>query len=61
MNRVLFDYLTNLQQFCCNGTIVDDEELGKIIQLQGDQRKSVSQFLLSEGIVDKDKLKIHGF
>jgi translation initiation factor 1 len=34
------------QDFCCNGTVVDDLELGKIIQLQGDQRKNVSHFLV---------------
>eukprot|EP00689_Sawyeria_marylandensis_P002002 EC822854.1.p1 GENE.EC822854.1~~EC822854.1.p1 ORF type:complete len:56 (+),score=22.51 EC822854.1:196-363(+) len=33
------------KEFCCNGTIVEDKELGKIIQLTGDQRKSVSEFL----------------
>lgn len=49
------------QEFCCNGTIVEDEELGQVIQLQGDQRKVVSQFLIEQGIVEKDKLKIHGF
>eukprot|EP00761_Pharyngomonas_kirbyi_P011279 gb/GECH01011304.1/.p1 GENE.gb/GECH01011304.1/~~gb/GECH01011304.1/.p1 ORF type:complete len:111 (+),score=15.44 gb/GECH01011304.1/:1-333(+) len=49
------------KQFCCNGTIVDDEELGKIIQLSGDQRKSVSMFLVKESIVAKENLKIHGF
>ncbi|KAG4920851.1 hypothetical protein JHK86_049664 [Glycine max] len=25
------------KEFCCNGTVVQDKELGKIIQLQGDQ------------------------
>lgn len=34
------------QDFCCNGTVVEDLELGKIIQLQGDQRKNVSHFLV---------------
>ena len=32
--------------FCCNGTVVEDDELGQVIQLQGDQRKNVAQFLL---------------
>jgi translation initiation factor 1 len=40
---------------------VDDEEMGQVIQLSGDQRKPVSQFLIEQGIVEKDKLKIHGF
>ncbi|PON51499.1 Eukaryotic translation initiation factor SUI [Parasponia andersonii] len=47
--------------FCCNGNVVQDKELGKIIQLQGDQRKKVSQFLVQAGLVKKDHIKIHGF
>lgn len=26
-------------EYCCNGTVIEDEELGKVLQLQGDQRK----------------------
>jgi translation initiation factor 1 (eIF-1/SUI1) len=104
-----------LAEFCCNGTVVDDPELGQVstkvhaqrfpgnslallcpciassillvmldldviyvrlkvchgaaavrvcmqvIQLQGDQRKNVLQFLTQEGLVKKDLIKIHGF
>ena len=49
------------KDFCCNGTVVQDKELGKIIQLQGDQRKNVSHFLVQAGLVRKDQVKIHGF
>jgi len=49
------------KQFCCNGTIVEDPELGKVIQLQGDQRNNVFQFLVDEGICKKNLVKIHGF
>ncbi|XP_021905886.1 protein translation factor SUI1 homolog [Carica papaya] len=49
------------KEFCCNGNVVQDKELGKIIQLQGDQRKNVSHFLVQAGIVKKDQIKIHGF
>eukprot|EP01111_Echinosteliopsis_oligospora_P013682 TRINITY_DN496_c0_g1_i1.p1 TRINITY_DN496_c0_g1~~TRINITY_DN496_c0_g1_i1.p1 ORF type:complete len:113 (+),score=17.31 TRINITY_DN496_c0_g1_i1:82-420(+) len=49
------------KEFCCNGTIVEDEKLGKIIQLTGDQRKNVSSFLTEEQIADKSMIKIHGF
>ncbi|KAF1890377.1 hypothetical protein Lal_00013631 [Lupinus albus] len=49
------------KEFCCNGNVVNDKELGKIIQLQGDQRKSASHFLLQAGLVRKDQVKIHGF
>jgi len=33
----------------------------QVIQLQGDQRKNVLQFLTEEGLVKKDLIKIHGF
>ncbi|XP_071702206.1 protein translation factor SUI1 homolog 2 [Rutidosis leptorrhynchoides] len=49
------------KEFCCNGTVVQDKELGKVIQLQGDQRKNVSAFLTKAAIVKKDQIKIHGF
>ncbi|MCD7449877.1 hypothetical protein HAX54_001920 [Datura stramonium] len=49
------------EEFCCNGNVVLDKELGKVIQLQGDQRKDVSQFLLNADIVKKEQIKIHGF
>jgi len=42
-------------------TVVQDPELGKVIQLQGDQRKNVSTFLVQAGIVKKENIKIHGF
>jgi translation initiation factor 1 len=38
------------KQFACNGTIVNDEKAGDVIQLQGDQRNVVKEFL-----VDKEK------
>ncbi|KAG0451254.1 hypothetical protein HPP92_026329 [Vanilla planifolia] len=49
------------KEFCCNGTVVEDPELGQVIQLQGDQRKNVSTFLVQAGIVKKEQIKIHGF
>ncbi|CAG8607213.1 2054_t:CDS:2 [Acaulospora morrowiae] len=48
------------KEFACNGTLVQDEELGQVIQLQGDQRLKVQNFLSEEGI-DKKIIKIHGF
>lgn len=47
------------KEFCCNGTVVQDSELGQVIQLQGDQRKNVSTFLVQAGLVKKDNIKIH--
>lgn len=33
------------KKFACNGTTVKDAEMGEVIQLQGDQRKDVQEFL----------------
>ncbi|KAI8061494.1 translation initiation factor SUI1 [Gilbertella persicaria] len=47
--------------FACNGTVVEDEEHGEIIQMQGDQRMKMAEFLVSEGIAKKADIKVHGF
>lgn len=47
--------------FACNGTIVDDEEQGEVIQLSGDQRHKVANVLVDEGVASKEEIKIHGF
>jgi translation initiation factor 1 len=47
--------------FACNGTVVEDEEHGEIIQMQGDQRMKMAEFLVSEGIAKKAEIKVHGF
>ncbi|CCM02404.1 uncharacterized protein FIBRA_04502 [Fibroporia radiculosa] len=47
-------------EFACNGTLVEDEEAGQVIQLQGDQRLKISNFLVEEGI-PRTTIKIHGF
>lgn len=49
------------KSFTCNGAIVNDEEHGKVIQLQGDQRENVRDFLVSEEIIGKDDIVVHGF
>lgn len=41
--------------------MVEDTELGQVIQLQGDQRKNVSGFLVANKLAKKDLIKIHGF
>ena len=48
----------------CNGTIVHDDEMGEVIQLQGDQRQNMEKFLCdkTEGLeMDKKTIKVHGF
>ena len=39
------------KQECCNGTVVEDEEMGAVLQLQGDQRDSVAKFLTEMGML----------
>ena len=34
---------------CCNGTLVEDEEMGHVLQFQGDQRDNVMKFILENG------------
>lgn len=46
------------KDFCCNGTVVDDPELGNVIQLQGDQRKNVVDFLSNQKLAKKDMIKV---
>ncbi|XP_077997777.1 eukaryotic translation initiation factor 1b-like [Glandiceps talaboti] len=49
------------KEFACNGTVVDHSEYGEVIQLQGDQRQHIYEFLLRVGICKKGQLKLHGF
>ena len=47
-----------------NGNITVDEEMGEVIQLQGDQRQLVKDWLLDQEVVsasDVDRIVIHGF
>ena len=49
------------KDFACNGHIVKDTDMGEIIQLQGDQRAKVCEFLTSQLGMQKKNIKIHGF
>lgn len=49
------------KEFACNGSIVVDDEMGEVIQLQGDHRAKVQQFLITEKIGNKNTVKVHGF
>ncbi|KAJ4454072.1 putative Translation initiation factor SUI1 family protein [Paratrimastix pyriformis] len=46
--------------FNCNGTVITDPELGQVIQLQGDHRTDIAQFLVQEQLATRDKIKLHG-
>ncbi|KAF2759998.1 eukaryotic translation initiation factor SUI1 [Pseudovirgaria hyperparasitica] len=52
------------KKFACNGTIVPESSTHKeVIQLQGDQRKNVYEFLTSKDFLNMDAktIKVHGF
>lgn len=47
---------------CCNGIVVKDEALGRVLQFQGDHRKAIAQFIVAEELVaSKDMVKVHGY
>ena len=47
--------------FQCNGCISEDKEYGKIIQLSGDQKDNVKQFLIQQQIYTEDCIVVHGY
>lgn len=52
--------------FSCNGNVVmkDDEDSTGVIQLQGDQRENIKQWLLEQQIILKNEVErivVHGF
>ena len=46
---------------CCNGAILEDSTLGMVLQLTGDQRKKVAEYLFSVKSYNKKDIKIHGY
>ncbi|KAJ8020037.1 Eukaryotic translation initiation factor eIF1 [Holothuria leucospilota] len=49
------------KKFACNGTVVQHQEYGEVIQLQGDQRNNISEFITTTGLAKKEQLQLHGF
>mmetsp|Transcript_17200 Transcript_17200/g.16648 ORF Transcript_17200/g.16648 Transcript_17200/m.16648 type:complete len:110 (-) Transcript_17200:334-663(-) len=50
------------KNFSCNGALQKDEETdGAVIQLSGDQRTNVMDFLTDQDICLKDEIVLHGF
>ncbi|KAL1851015.1 hypothetical protein VTK73DRAFT_9560 [Phialemonium thermophilum] len=55
------------KEFACNGTIISDTEskgMGEVIQLQGDQRNKIKEFLTDKenGLgLEESLIKVHGF
>ncbi len=52
-----FDLLY-LQEFACNGTVVEHPEYGEVIQLQGDQRNNISGFLIKCKLAKESMIKV---
>mmetsp|Transcript_28451 Transcript_28451/g.65090 ORF Transcript_28451/g.65090 Transcript_28451/m.65090 type:complete len:123 (-) Transcript_28451:217-585(-) len=48
------------KNFSCNGAVQKDEE-GDVIQLSGDQRTNVRDFLVDQQICLTDSIVLHGF
>ncbi|XP_034654877.1 eukaryotic translation initiation factor eIF1-like [Drosophila subobscura] len=49
------------KEFACNGTVIEHPEYGEVLQLQGDQRENICQWLTKVGLAKPDQLKVHGF
>ena len=49
------------QEFNCNGTVIDHPEYGEVVQLQGDQRGNIAEFLTRIKLCEKSQLNVHGF
>ena len=49
--------------FSCNGNIVKSEEHGDVLQLQGDHRKEIEEWLYKQEIYNRseDRIVVHGF
>jgi translation initiation factor 1 len=48
------------KRFCCAGTvIVDDDQV--VLQLSGDQRKLVADYLVNDRNYKRNNIKIHGY
>ena len=58
LKRILRAWKKN---FNCNGAHLIDKEKGEIIQLQGDQRANVRDFLVDQEICRAERIVVHGF
>lgn len=57
MKYNLDDFAKQLRKkFNCSGIVTKE----KIIQLQGDHREGIKQYLIDQKIISKDKIKVHG-
>lgn len=60
--RLDFDKLNKefKKRWGCAGTIIQDKEAGIVIQLQGDQRDHLKEFLVEEKLTKVEHLRLHG-
>jgi translation initiation factor 1 len=49
------------KNFSCNGAVQNDDEVGDVIQLSGDQRTNVKSFLVDQEICHGENIVLHGF
>jgi translation initiation factor 1 len=56
--RILKAFKKNFQ---CNGALVKDKEIGDVIQLSGDQRTLIKEFLVDQEICHAEEVVLHGF
>lgn len=49
------------KMFSTNGAILKDDEVGEVIQLQGDRRVDCQNFLVKHNICGREEIKLHGF
>mmetsp|Transcript_840 Transcript_840/g.1025 ORF Transcript_840/g.1025 Transcript_840/m.1025 type:complete len:106 (+) Transcript_840:113-430(+) len=49
------------KNFSCNGAVQKDEEENEVIQLSGDQRTNVKDFLVDQEICIAPSIVLHGF
>ena len=47
--------------FKCNGAVSYDDKYGEVIQIQGDHRSGVRDFLVDQEICSKGQIVVHGF
>ncbi|OAF69597.1 Protein translation factor SUI1 [Intoshia linei] len=45
------------KKFSCNGSVIEREEFGQVMQFQGDQRKNLSDYLSKHGLCPKNSIK----
>ena len=48
-------------QLSCNGSVAVDSKLGTVIQLQGDHRGGVKEFLVRSKLSRSESVMLHGY